>query len=296
MAEVITLAFGTAFRLKIGELLGSFDAFCHDAQLEATAHRDNGADQYALSGSTLDILHKRLVYFQGIDGKAAQVAQAGVTGTKIVNGNLDAEVFQRQQYPGGALCILHQPALGKLKLEQARVQAGITQGSTHVCQKIAAVKFCRRNVHGDLAKVHAGLLPGQRLATGFAEHPFANRMDQAAVLCDTDKLRRVQQLPIRLLKAHQRFRTGDGSGAEMERGLVMQHQRTRIQRPAQCGLYRQARSRPRIHLGAKRLVLVAPALLGVVHGGVGMSQQHIGIVAVVGIHTDPDAQGNVQLL
>ena len=104
-------------------------------------------------------------------------------------------------------------------------------------QKIAAVQFCRRHVHCNLAKIHAGLLPGHGLATSLAKHPFANWVNQAAVFCHANKLHRIHQLPIRLLQAHQRLRAGDVSGAQIQRRLVMQHQRPGIQGPAQRGLH-----------------------------------------------------------
>ena len=70
-----------------------------------------------IGGVVKHAAHKRLIHFQLVNLKPLQVSQAGVTGTKVVNGHLHANVFQRADL---LLCegwVVHQVRFGQLQLQ-----------------------------------------------------------------------------------------------------------------------------------------------------------------------------------
>jgi hypothetical protein len=66
---------------------------------------------------------------------------------------------------------------------------------------------------------------------------------------------------------------GDHSTAlQIHLGLIKQFKLVALQRPAQIRIERQQFVAPRIHVGSKEAVLIAPSRLGPVHGGVGIAE------------------------
>ncbi len=78
--------------LQKGELLRRFDALGHDPLFEALAHRNDGTDD-GIAGIAVDVLHERLVDLERVDRETPQIAQTGIAGAKVIDGNLHAEVL-----------------------------------------------------------------------------------------------------------------------------------------------------------------------------------------------------------
>src|SRR6185503_3362809 len=83
-----------------------------------------------------------------------------------------------------------------------------------------------------------------------------------------------------------------GGGADY--GLPVQLQLVARQRVAQVVLDAQARHGARVQLGRKEAEAVAPGLLGVVVGGVGVLQQLAEIAAVARVDADADRGGHAE--
>src|ERR1700730_12539963 len=78
-AEIVSLGLVTMVSLKEGRLFLRFHALGNDAQLQASAHADDGGHDGGLVGGGGDLTDERLVDLEGIDGKLSKIAQAGVT-------------------------------------------------------------------------------------------------------------------------------------------------------------------------------------------------------------------------
>ena len=139
-------------------------------------------------------------------------------------------------------------------------------------------------------------LPRLRLRARLAQHPFAERNDQARVLGDRDELRRRHQPLVRLRPAQQRFGAADAPRGEVDQRLVVQHELAVLERAPQVGLGREAAAHALGHLRAEELVVGAARLLGVIHRGVGVAHQRLGGVAVGRVERDADAAVGVQLV
>ena len=88
--------------------------------------------------------------------------------------------------------------------------------------------------------------------------------------------------------AHQRLHPDDAPGVEVDLGLIVDAQLAALDRPPQRGLGLQALGAPQAHGAVEDRKAGAPALLGVVHGRVGVAQQHAGGHRRVAAQRDAD--------
>ena len=89
-AEEIALHGIAALRSQKIELLLGFDAFGHDPEMQATGHGDDGGDDGRVVLVYRDISHESLVDLDDVDGQALEIAQRGITGAEIIDGNADS--------------------------------------------------------------------------------------------------------------------------------------------------------------------------------------------------------------
>ena len=176
-----------------------------------------------------------------------------------------------------------------------RREARFAQHSLDHADQVLLPELARREVDRD-PQARMPRLPRLRLRAGFAQHPFADRHDEAGLLGERDELGRRHQPMVRLLPAQQRLGADDAAAGEVDLRLVVQRELAALERAAQVGLGRQAAAHALVHLRAEELVVAAPRFLGVVHRGVGVAHQRLRGVAVVGIERDADAGRHVQLV
>jgi hypothetical protein len=127
----------------------------------------------------------------------AQVAEARIAGAEIVHRDPHAqrgEPLEQRAHPG---LVVEQHRFGDLQLEPLRLEPGHGQRRDRHRDKVAALHLRGRKVDRDLDPVR----PACRIAAGLAQHPFADRDDQARFLGDRDELGRQQQPASRVLPA-----------------------------------------------------------------------------------------------
>ena len=83
---------------------------------------------------------------------------------------------------------------------------------------------------------------------------------------------------------------------EIDLRLVVQRELLALQRPAQALFDRLPLHGARVHRRLEELIALAAVFLGLVHRGVGVLDQRLGIQAVVGVDADADADGDVQIV
>src|ERR1700675_1560059 len=93
-AEEEALSFRAAVGPKVGPLLLRFYALGNHDMLETLAHINYGADHRGFVGVGTDLIHKRLINFQGIEGKPPEIAQAGIAGPEVIHGKVYPHGFE----------------------------------------------------------------------------------------------------------------------------------------------------------------------------------------------------------
>ena len=96
--------------------------------------------------------------------------------------------------------------------------------------------------------------------------------------------------------AEQRLGADDGTVGDANDRLVVQSQQAVLQRAAQRALQRVLLQAPLREVGVEELVGIAAELLRAVHRDVGVLQELLGIVGVVGIDADADRRRHVDVV
>ena len=157
------------------------------------------------------------------------------------------------------------------------------------------MELAHRQVHRDHPEIQPRVQPGPRLAACLAQHPGADRHDQAGLLRERDEAVWTHQPFARRLPAQQ------GLGAhrtafQAHQRLVVDLQLAALQRPAQPHLDLHALAdcgRERAGIEAEA---VATARLGLVQRRIGVLDEPRCGVAVVRVQADADARADDHLL
>ena len=96
-----------------------------------------------------------------------------------------------------------------------------------------------RQVDRDAHRRHAGIEPAAHLATGLAQHPVADRHDEAGFFGDRNERVRRHQTARRMAPADQRFGAAHAVRRDVDLRLVVQLELTLFERAAQVVLQRQ---------------------------------------------------------
>jgi hypothetical protein len=192
--------------------------------------------------------------------------------------------------------IRHQHRFGQLEFEQRPVDPGGADDALDDGGQVGLLQLARRQVDRHRRHRQAGRFPGAQLAADLADHPFADRQDQAGIFEDGDEFQRRHQAALRMLPAQQGFEAADAAARQVQLGLVVQQEFAALQRLAQLRLELDALGRVLVQRRGIELPGVAAIVLGAVHGGVGALEQLLGAGAVLRIAGDADARRDEQLL
>ena len=198
----------------------------------------------------------------------------------------------------GTLRILHQRALGDFQLQIGRVDLGFRQHLGHAVHQVGLGELPAGQVDVDLQRrpVREIPVPDRGLLAGPAQHPFADRHDQAGLLGQRDEVQRRQHAAVGMVPAHQRLDADDLAGIQRHDGLVVQQHLVAVQRPAQVILQVQHRHCALVHAGVEQGDLCLAVALRAVHGKVGIAQDILGLAIGRIPHRHADGGGADDLL
>ncbi len=237
---------------------------------------------------------KRAVDLQLIDREALQVAETGVAGAEVIDGDLHAERLQFVQHGDVLFGIVHGEALGQLHLQALSRQAGVGQCLGNGLHDVVMPKLPRRHVDRDHHRRQALQAPDLCLLAGAVQRPAADRDDQTRFFGNFYEALRLHHALARQPPAQQRLGRDHAAARDIHAWLVIQLQLIARQRITQLVLNAHARQHGATELGREELQVVASVALGAVHRRVGIAQQRIGRIAVAGIERHAPAAGNVK--
>ena len=85
--EEVTLTEATASDPQVGELTRGFDAFADRVEMQSLSESDDRAQEGGIGRVVLERMQELLVDLDQVHRELAQVAQRGVAGSKIVDGD-----------------------------------------------------------------------------------------------------------------------------------------------------------------------------------------------------------------
>ena len=192
--------------------------------------------------------------------------------------------------------IIHKGAFGDLQLQLRGVDGVARQHLAHQGADIVAAELMGGKIHRHGQRRQPCLAPGAGLATGLVQHPAAHRHDHAGFLQGGDELAGRHQALLRVAPAQQRLHPHHAVTAQVQLGLVVQHELVAFQGAAQLAFQVQALEGARVHVGGIETVATATLGLGAVHGRVGVAQQRFRVTAILGVHADADAETEKEFL
>ena len=128
------------------------------------------------------------------------------------------------------------------------------------------------------------------------QHPLADVEDEVGLLGQRDELRGRDVAVPGQAPAQQRLGADDPAVAQVDLGLVLDHQLVALERAAQLALEHQPLDRGGVHLRGVEGEGVAAVLLGVVHGRIGVADQVDDVLGVARAEGDADARGQEHLV
>ena len=241
-------------------------------------------------------MHERLVDLEGVDRYALQITQTRIAGAEVVYGERHTQRLERLQHHGGRRGVVHEQAFGQFEFEILRRHAGLLQDQIQSVDKALAPELHGGNIDRHGHRGQAGVEPGADLPAGLAQHPLADRHDEAALLRDRNELRRQNKPERRVIPADQNLAAGHGPADEVDLRLVMQHELVLLHGAAQVVFDHHALDGAGIHVALEELVIVASQFLGVVHRRIGVLHHRLHGAAVVGIDADADAEADMDFV
>ena len=231
------------------------------------------------------VAHERAVDLDLVEREAAQIGERRVAGAEVVHRDAHAEPAQLMQRRQRVGLVLQQHRFGDLEVEPARREAGRGERAERDLHQVAALELHRRQIDRDADR----LGPARGLRAGGAQHPLAERDDQAGLLGERDELAGRDQAALRMVPAHQRLEAADPAVLEANDRLVVQLEFGVGDGRAEIDLERVARLQPPVHLPLEEPVGAAAVALGEIERHVGVLEQLIRAGAVGGRDRDADA-------
>jgi len=221
-----------------------------------------------------DALDEGAVDLQAVDGEAAQVAERGVAGAEVVQVYADPVAAQAGEQLGSAHRVLHERRLGQLQDQALGVQARVVQGLLDLVGEALLGELPAADVDADRDAVGRGQGTVQlgNLQAGLAQHPAADRVDEARLLGQGDELVGAHQAALRALPADERLKAHQAGVGQAHDGLVVHDELVALHGAAQAVLQAQPPHGPGVQGLVEDLGAGAAGLLGPVHRDVGLPQ------------------------
>ena len=262
-------------------------AFDHDIQTQALPHRDNGPHEFgpAVVTQTHD---KRAVDLEFVERESSEVAQRGIPGAEVVDGQSQPHRFQLLHQCDGGVLIADHNAFREFQFQRVGRQSGVGERLSDRADE-TGVELQGGYVHGDLGQVKPLLAQADQLTAGLIEHPVTHVVDQAQFFNDGNPLEGRNHALLHMLPAQQGLGADHRSRAAIDLRLKMQHQLFSLHRATQIDLELKAFAVRTLHVFRVNQRPVAAGLLGLGHGRIGGAQKTLDIAGVVGGYGDANA-------
>lgn len=104
-------------------LLGLFDAFGDDLEVEDVCEVDDGLGDSAVGGRVVEVGDELAVDLEDVDRESAQLAEGAVAGAEVVDGQADSEPFELLEDGDHRVGVGGNRCLGDFEDEVRRIEA-----------------------------------------------------------------------------------------------------------------------------------------------------------------------------
>jgi len=224
-----------------------------------------------------------------------QPAQHRVAGAEVVHGQAHPEGLEPVQDRRQVGVVLHRGALGQLDLDRPRWDRGGVQHAGDRRRRVRVLQGAAGHVDGH-GQLQALVGPAAPLAAGLAEHLQVDLDDLAGALGQGDEGAGGEQPAGRVGPADQGLGPHQPARGQLDLGLVEHPELAAGHGQVQVGLQAELLGRLDVELGGVAVGGQAAAPFGLVHGGVGVAEELVGLGSVGGEDGQADAGGDEQRL
>ena len=174
-AEDIALHLGASLGPDLRELVVRLDTFGRRRRAKAARQSANSPHDGSAALTCRKIANKGSVDLDLVERKTVQIAQTGITRSKIVHRYLDAEVSKLGKNHEIRLAVLEKDRFGDLQFQPAWRQPRGGKGMLDSGNQMLALELRSGQIHGDRDVVR----PTCGLCTGAHENPLTDDIDQS---------------------------------------------------------------------------------------------------------------------
>src|SRR4051812_655256 len=233
-----------------------------------------------------------------MDRQPMQIAQGGIAGSEIIEAEPQTKSFEAVEHEDRSLRVLDGAAFGDLQLYQPGLDPRFVENCADTLDDVALRELARRQVDADLGSVITPEfpLPSERLAAGLAQHPKAERNDEASVFGDGYEIARREKTFLRMLPAYERLEAGQRLVGQCNDRLIVQDELTAEQPLSHIVFYVQPRFGEGVHVRPIDFDARLPEVLGLEHRKVGVTQQVFSFGIAEPAERHADAGGAIDFL
>jgi hypothetical protein len=253
-------------------------------------HRDHRRHERRVVGVGGGSAHEREVDLEAVDGKPAEVGEGREAGPEAVDGEAHPDGPERAQRLHRPVQVLHGVPLGDLEVQEPGLEPAPGERLLHVSRQVLLLQLVGREVHGHPEVARPALVPGAELAAGRLQDPRPHREDDPGEVRECYEVLRHHEPELGPPPAQQGLDAHDPARGELQAGLVVERQLRLLEGGAQAALDGAPLDGAGGHGRGEELVVVAPALLRPVHRGVGVPDERLRVLSVLGVEADPPAR------
>src|SRR6266511_1959004 len=229
LGEQVALHFIAGVVAEKGELEFRLHTLRGNRFAEAAAECDDCFDDGVSVGFGTDVTHERLVDFDAVEGEMLEVAEAGIAGAEVVDGEMDPHLRHLAQgLRNGDLRGIEEDALGDLEFEGGADEMAVIESALDQDGEVGLSQLDGGEVDGD-PEMPARPHPGLSLATGLAQDSLAERHNEPRRLGARDEAGRGYRAATGVPPADQCFDTSDAPVSEGEDGLIEEFERAMLE-------------------------------------------------------------------
>jgi hypothetical protein len=270
VAEQEALGEVAADTAQLLELKARLDSLGDDGHAEVVGELRNAGDEDRRVLALAQPRDEGPVELDHPGRQPSEVRERRVAGAEVVKGDLHPEGVERLEHGDRHVDVLHHPGLGHLQPQVTRRCAGGGECVGHELHELWVGELGRGQVDTHLEAPAGFVAPCRRLTARLAEHPGAQRDDQAGPLGKWHEVSGSTRSQRRVFPPHQRLGADQPTGRQLEDRLVVQHELATLDCLAQTRLAVEV-----VEEGGDRAVVELESVLarplGSVHRRVGVT-------------------------
>src|ERR1700733_7172758 len=136
----------------------------------------------------VEAMDEGAINFESVQRQRLKVAEAGVAGAKVIDGDAYAQVAELLQLGGCASKVGDDPAFGNFQLQEFGRKAAALQGLGDFGTEVGTRQLLTGDIGEDFDRRYFSSAPSHRLAAYLLNDPITDGNDQPRSFCDRDEL------------------------------------------------------------------------------------------------------------